>query len=497
LTARAAKPRDARTATGQSARSSGSLLPIARALLVCALAGAASGCGPLRVWQGADTTGRRRVELLEAGGHQYLRIDGVDGRRYDAVAVDALTFAPGAGRIAYPAARGERWVVVIDGRESAAYDGIGEVVFSADGAHLAFSAELAGRWRVVRDGVAGAPWDALIRRSLGFGDDGRLSFAGWQGEVARLSVEGQLSPPFDSITDVVRAPGSGRIALLATRGSRCAAVLDKTEEADLPAFKLERCEGLRVSPDGAHFAFVGARDGCAHLLVDGNEDPGSCGVDAASVAFSSDGAHLAYVRRDGAGAWLVHDGEASGPYDDVAPPVFAPRGARWGYLARRDGESVVIVDGAARATHSRASDLALSAEGTHVAYFAFDGARATVVHDGRAVASDVVLSGTLVLSADGRHWACVMGDASTERLHVSIDGHFARAFALEELAARMVQSSDPAALTAAVREGLRAELEHHVAAHSARSVSATPGGSRDRARTDTERRSPAPAGTPR
>lgn len=427
-----------------------------RFVLAALVAAASAGCGPLLVWQGRDDVGRRHVALFEQRGRQYLRVDGVDGRRYRAVALEGLTFGPNGRRLAYPALRADGWVVVVDGVESAAYDGIGGVVFSPDGAHVAFSAEVAGGWVVVRDARRGARWDGLARRTLGFGDDQRLSFGAAQGRSVRVVADGRAGPAFDAVTELVRAPRSGRLAYLAYRGTHCGVVIEGREAP--AAFELERCQGLRASPSGARVAYTAWRDACSRVFVDGDEVPDSCGVDPVSVRLSPANEGLAYTRRDGADNWVVVDGQAHGPYETAEPVVFAARASPWGFVARQAGRSVVIVDGEERASHRAATDLALSDDGTHVAYLGTDERGSFVAHDGRRTAVDAVLGGTLVLSEDGAHWACVVGRASTRRTYVAVDGRFARALPFDEIAASLAQGRDADAVTAALRDSVRAEL---------------------------------------
>ena len=117
------------------------------------------------------------------------------------------------------------------------------------------------------------------------------------------------------------------------------------------------------SPDSKHVAYIainGRWQNNSHteqLVVDGQEGPVVARVDEASLRWSSDGKHLAYVAAGASGN-----------------DPFGQGGPKW-----------VILDGLSQARHGLISDLAFSADGKHLAYVAHgaSGAAYTVVLDGR------------------------------------------------------------------------------------------------------------------
>lgn len=73
------------------------------------------------------------------------RLGPVDEQRIDTV------ISPDGKRIAYVALRDGKLLVVVDGREGAKYDDLGQgsMIFSADGKRVAYTAQKGGKWLVV------------------------------------------------------------------------------------------------------------------------------------------------------------------------------------------------------------------------------------------------------------------------------------------------------------------------------------------------------------
>jgi hypothetical protein len=222
----------------------------------------------------------------------------------------------------------------------------------------------------------------------------------------------------------------------------------------------------RFRPDGSAVAWVAHRAGRALVVVDGAESRRYDDVDEGSLRWSP--RRLAYAARAGSDAFVVIDGERGPRFDTVAAPAQDSESDRFGYIATRSNESVVIVAGEVRATETAAAGLQL-AGGNH-AYVARRRGRAVVVHGESAVAFDVVVPDTLVLSRDGRHWACLVGDDKTRRLHIAVDGAVTKPFDLEELVAAQMQrrEHDARAEGERLRAWIRAELRRSLARHEPR-----------------------------
>ena len=79
-----------------------------------------------------------------------------------AVGVTEIVASPTGRRFGYAAMRSDgKWVVVVDGVESEAFDSVreGSPVFSPDAQHVAFAAERDGKWHLVVDGTPSRAYD--------------------------------------------------------------------------------------------------------------------------------------------------------------------------------------------------------------------------------------------------------------------------------------------------------------------------------------------------
>ena len=78
------------------------------------------------------------------------------GARYD-----ELAFSPDSRHFAFTKCDGKRWVVVLDRKKSAVYDGVSQLTFSPDSQHLAYGASNGRNRFVVLDGRKGRGYDAV------------------------------------------------------------------------------------------------------------------------------------------------------------------------------------------------------------------------------------------------------------------------------------------------------------------------------------------------
>jgi len=106
-----------------------------------------------------------------------------------------------------------------------------------------------------------------------------------------------------------------------------------------------------------------------------------------------------------------------------------------GHLARRGFSHVAVIGGREGPGWEWAGDLVLGPGGRRFAYLAKLGDRSFVVDDRGETAFDLVISGTLAFSRDGRRWGAVAGDADRRRLFIAVEGGARHAIDGEELVA--------------------------------------------------------------
>ncbi|MFH2006122.1 MAG: hypothetical protein ABI333_06015 [bacterium] len=468
------------------------MIPCARAALpiVAALALSAA-CGPV-VWYGHSPDRRHRVRVLDILGEQRVHWDGRPGGRYRSIGVDALTFSPDSRRLAFPAECqcGRHWFVVLDGREGRCWHGIGEILFSPDSRRLAYAAQRGKKWTVVRDGRPDPAVDAVLRKTLRWSPDSRrlayaaqlgktrhvvvdgrvgpgfqriaqlrlrgrsVAYLGQRGRFSHVVLDGVVGPPFDQVKELTLRPGArGGIAYFARRRGSWFALVDRSVSASY-----EGVAGMTFSQDGRHVAYAARVGMRAQVVLDGVPQPLFDGIRFQTLTFSTSG-ELLYIARQGKQYRVVRGGRPGPLYDAIEPPV--ARGVRWGYTARRDDRHCVVLNGRVAEGGIRArwvGDLVLSRDGGRHAYIVHRGERMSVVHGRQVSTYDVVVLGTLQLSRDGRHWACLAGDAKRKRLFVAVDGQRRIPFDTKELTAALFQRNRPPR-SELLRRWVAAELE--------------------------------------
>jgi hypothetical protein len=339
---------------------------------------------------------------------------------FDASAARNLALSPDAMRSAFVRAKDGGFCAVVDGAEGPAYEGVGRagVVFSPDGKHAAYAARRQGKWRVVLDGKEGEPSDAVNDETLTFGaEGGRLAYVADRGGKASVVVDGQVGPPFDRVIDGTLAfsPDGTHVAYAAADAGREFVVHDGA-----PGPRYASVGPPRFSTDGAHFAYAAASDDWSAVVYDGGEAApryGGGAVQRLSVTLSPDGRRLALVARGADGRErVVVDGNEGKPYEQVFEDslAFSGDGARLAYVARRGGRSVVIADGTEVGAHDGVAtgSVRFSPAGRRIAYVAERVGAGGVVR--RCVAVDGAegrdydwVNSAPVFSPDGRHVACV------------------------------------------------------------------------------------------
>ncbi|MCI0692272.1 hypothetical protein L0337_09750 [candidate division KSB1 bacterium] len=420
--------------------------------VIILLALLASACSMRhRVWYGHSPDRQHRVEVIEQGGHQHLQIDNEPPRRYLGVVIETIHFSEDSKRLAYAAEIDSGWVIVVDSTRSRPWTGIGEVLFGPD-QRLAYVANDSGRWRVVLEGAPSPLYKAVMRGSLTFSPDGRrLAFVVAEGDGFRVIVDGEPGPLYQAIGALRFDPEGKRLAYVAKRDGQQYLVLGK--ELLGPFLSLA---DFTLGPDGRLGILIRGEGGW-HAMVDGRESEAFDNINA--IHFSQAGRHAYAAQRDS--LWLVIlEGERSPPYTSVGELVFARE--LLAYQAGLGKDAFVVVDGIRGPSLQRVGRLAISADGAHLAYLGqpWEG-NLSVFHDGVAHPVSRALDGTLVLSDDGRRWACLALNESGKRIEVVINGEFRRPFDFEEMTALLVLAPEAPSTRheTMLRRWVKAELE--------------------------------------
>ena len=453
------------------------------------------GCTSV-VWFGRSPDRRLKVEVIQARNKlQTVKLDGKSGRPYDGIGVEALVFSPDSRRLAYPAQRGARWHVVVDGEEGEAFGGIGEIVFSPDSKHVAYLARRGGQWLMVRDGRAGAAFHGVFRRTLvysadsqhlacavmagpgksrvildgkpgpiyqqvaalTFGPRGRLAYIGRHEGRAHMVLNHAQGPPYDEVSEVALGRG-GRVAYLARRLRSWVAVVDGVEGKPY-----EVVAGLVLGPGGKHLAYAASQNERAFVVRDGVEGPRLDGIRVPTLGFTSTGEVVYVARQLGARGETAHyvvvHGVVPGPPFHKVLSLTTAAGGRWGYIGKDAAGYRVVLDGQPHKRHRWAANLVFGPGGKRHAFITRRAGQVAVNASGsKEVRFDVVVDGSLVFSRDGAHWGCVAGEREPRRLFLVMDGRTIAAFDREELTAAMM--ANPSRSTSELlRRWIIAEME--------------------------------------
>lgn len=394
-----------------------------------------TGCMPLVLWHGRSLDRRVAVEVEQRLGSQRVVIEGQPGERYLSVGFEELVISPDGQRVAYPARIGRQWVMVVQSRNgeqrSRPWDGLAETTWSGDGRHLVYAAQRRDRWQVVLDGEVGRAWDRLQSDSLTLSNDGaRLLYVAIQRDEAYLVIDGRVLGPYDEISEVIVSSDGAHTGFIAREGEEQIVSIDERSIGS-PSTS---ASSLMFNGDGSSWAYIDRRgDDESCVVRDGRDGPPLSAIVADSLSFSPGGRHLAYVGRAHGSFVVVYDDKTGPAFDEVEGPVFGSGDEQWGYLGRWGGMTRVVINGRQVRKERWAGGLQLSPTDDEFVYVAEREEQTVIVHPSGVASFDVVVVDSLAFSPDGRHWACLVGDASTREAFVTIDGVRRRPFDLDEL----------------------------------------------------------------
>ena len=223
-----------------------------------------------------------------------LVVDGTPGANYDRILGVSFT---SDGHVLYYATANQKYVVVEDGKESAAYSGVRwPAMFSHDGKHWAYVASDQDGSFLVLDGKPMQHFDSVGSQSNAeapmFLSDGSVMYHA-VGKTGRVLVRGNTVL---GQGDGLVSPDGRRVALLkrTAEGTSQATAQVILDGAPGPVFT--NVLGMVFSPDSRHFAYVGGTSGqmsTHRLYVDGT--PRVELDDVGDVGYSPDSRHLTVV----------------------------------------------------------------------------------------------------------------------------------------------------------------------------------------------------------
>ncbi|MXV74658.1 hypothetical protein F4Z99_10305 [Candidatus Poribacteria bacterium] len=418
-------------------------------LLVC-------GCSKeYLVWYGHSPDRLHRVEVIEKDKRQQLKLDATLSQPYLGVALETIVFSEDSQRFAYAAKTDAGWIVTVDGVHSRPWTGIGEILFGP-GQQLAYVASDSDGWQVVREGVRSAPFEAVMQGSLTFSPDGHfLAFVIAEGNQFRVVVKGELGPLYEGIGALRFGPNSKQLAYIVRKGGRQYLALDNQLLGPFNAIA-----DFTLGSNGRLGMLVRSDDGW-RAVIDGQES--EVFDNFSSIRFSQGGQYAYAAERDD-NWFIIRDGTRSLAFSSVSQLTFA--GESLFYEASWDGDTFVVADTIRGTSLKWVGRLIVSPDGLHLAYMGQPWGRSvSVFYDGAVMDVPHAISGTLVLSNDYQHWACLVQDERDGGIDIIIDGQFRAPFDLEEMMAliMLTPNASGAQHEKMIRRWVKAELEAYYA----------------------------------
>jgi hypothetical protein len=333
----------------------------------------------------AETSGKFRVVHNGRAGNPYAM-------------VGMVVLNPGGRRCAHGALVDGKWRMVVDGREGASFSEVDSPVFSPDGSHVAYQAKAGESWHLVVDTrVNGGTRARYLSYEFG-GDSSRIAFVeGADGEEWGRLVVSDLAFKKQAIVDA-------RVSsvLLNADRSRLAAVNASGEGQRVLTFSLDRPDLVRRGPihdavsnlafssDGASLAYVAERAGRRFVVLDDREEPVPPGEELVGLpAIRPDKSGLGILMSaNGHGGsvflrrFFVEGGRQKAAYQGAEGLVYGDDGRSHAFAAEKNEKSFIVANGKEGPPFDRVVSPMFSPDGKYLVYRARkDGKRFVVIAD--------------------------------------------------------------------------------------------------------------------
>jgi hypothetical protein len=233
-------------------------------------------------------------------GNKFIVLNGEVGPRYDEVATPVFSFS---GRhFAYGAMKGGKSLVVTDGKEGPSFEmgkPIDTIKFAPSDERLGYIVKKVDmdKWVVIIDGKEVAAYAYIAGPSLIFNPDGKgyaYAAAARNSPMMLVDEKGE-GPGFNQIIEPVYSPDGNRIAYGALMGNELFLV---TDGPAVPEPEFKDIFNLSFSPDGKHLMYKAIGKDSQFVVLDGQASPAYDRV--YKPAFTTNGVeYLAEREKDG------------------------------------------------------------------------------------------------------------------------------------------------------------------------------------------------------
>src|SRR5262245_62029260 len=338
---------------------------------------------------------------VKTNNGEFVMVDGVAGKTYTSIPRFPLTeagveqqikFSPNGRRVAYVARRGDKFLVVVDGKEEPEYDRIrvGAPAFSADSRRLAYFAERGGKTLAVIDGIESQPFDSSSSVAPIFSPDSRrvVYMAGY-GKQTHVVIDGVETVEPEYVDEPEFSKTGKRMAYTLVRQDKWYVVTDGQESKPYRGLG----NNIEFSDDEKHVLYQADTPEGQVIVVDGVEMQPRPIIEENSYGFSPDGQRVAYAASDYRDAeYVVVDNKRGKTYQGVGKPAFSPDSRHVVYAAWRGGKINVVTDGVEGEAFDEVNDyFRFSPDGKRMAFLAKREGRQFLVLDGVARAYDEII----------------------------------------------------------------------------------------------------------
>lgn len=314
---------------------------------------------PLHLGRGAGTAhafifspsgAHYAVAVVEAGGNNYVYLDGAKSANYRFVDPKLMCFA--GEKLVYAALTADQkyHLVVNNTNQGPAYDSITSLELSDNDQHYAFIGSAGGSDTVVADGVVGPAFKHVANgiHNLRIASNGRVAYFSYTASTPNGGG------PYKEPLYVDNKEVSAESAYFATAGST----------------GVNASEKVLFSLDGKKFAYTKPVPGGIAAVIDGKV--GTTYDAIGVIQFSPDSGHAYYVgQKNALGSFVVVDGQEQPVENRIDNFVFSPNGARYafqGYAASIGATMTIDGQRSPRYQSFLGNSVAFSPDSKHVVY---------------------------------------------------------------------------------------------------------------------------------
>jgi len=210
----------------------------------------------------------------------------------------ALRFSPDSEHLAYRIRKGNEWFLMVDNRERAMHEEIGEFIYSYDSERIIYAAADNGKWFVVNSDQMSKRYDGI--KNIALSNDGlHVAYTAKTGNRWMVVYDGEESKSYDDISDLKFSPDEKHIAYVAHEEEREYVILDEK-----PGKYYDTITNLIFSPDSTRLAYkteeIRYKEGFAYvwsgvIMDDGSEAKEYDAEEETPILFSPDGSYFVFV----------------------------------------------------------------------------------------------------------------------------------------------------------------------------------------------------------